>query len=286
MRARSAWIWLVLVSWLATAGRSATAAGAIEIAITPFLPARITVQNYEPMRLFLEKQLKQPVLFITAPDYKTFHERTQRQEYDYLITVANAAYLAQADSAYIPLFRPAIDTRPTLVVATGNPLQRVADLRGKTVTLPDRLAVVSMQAISMLEEAGLDPEHDVSLLYQRNHGAAVNMVLSGEASAAIVSDRALTQMDPAVKNAVRVVQAWDKGAAPGVVYLASPKLSKQEISRFSHAVHQFVESAEGRALMQRLGYGTLLPASPDDLKPLAPYGATLKEALSHSEPTP
>ena len=258
----------------------AQAVAGIEIAITPFLPVRTLVQNYEPMRLYLEKRLQQPVLFITAPDYKTFNERTQNRDYAYVITVANAAYLAHTEAGYRPLLRPTIDTRPVLVVAKDTPLEHSADLRNKTIALSDRLAIVSMQALSMLREAGLDPERDVMIQHQRNHAAAVNYVLSGEAAAAIVSDRALTQMTPAIKEAVRIVQTWDKGAAPGVVYLASPKVSRADADRFTHAVLDFVNTAEGRALMEQLGYGGLRPAQPDDLKFLAPYGAALKAALA------
>jgi len=274
-------LWLALT---AGAARAAEPRQPVEIAITPFLSVRTMVQNYEPMRAHLERRLQRPVLFITAPDYRTFNERTLNRKYAYVITVANAAYLAQFEAGYVPLLRPENQTKPTLVVAKGDALERLAELRGKTVALPDRLAVISMQAPAMLREAGLEPEHDVTFKHLPNHSAAVNYVLSGEAAAAVVSSRALLQMPAAARDAVRIVQTWDKGAAPGVVYLASPELPPAEVRRFSRAVLEYVASAEGRALMEQLGYGTLLPMKPDDLKFLAPYGAALKAALD--EPAP
>ena len=255
----------------------------VEIAIAPFLSVRTLVHNYEPMRLYLEKQLHQPVLFVTAPDYKIFHERMQKLQYRYLITVANAAYLAETESGYVPLFRPAIPTRPTLVVRKDASLQHLDELRGKHIALPDPLAVISMQARDMLREAGIDPDKDVQIRHVRNHGAAVNFVLSGESDAAIVSDRALSQMPAATREGVRVMQTWDKGAVPGVVYLASPRVPKAEVKRFSQALQDFVNSQEGKALMQRMGYGTLLPTTAADLKYLAPYGAALKEELARNK---
>lgn len=255
----------------------------IEIAIAPFLSVRDLVQNYEPMRLYLEQRLRQPVLFITAPDYRSFHERTRKREYTYLITVGNAAYLAQAEAGYVPLLRPVHDTRPVLVVKKDMPLEHIVDLRGKVIALSDRLAVVSMQALPMLREAGLDPERDLVLKHQGNHGAAVNHVLSGEAAAAIVSDRALMQMAPAIREAVRVVHGWDKGAAPGLLYLASPRLQREDRDRFTRAALDFVRTDEGRALMERLGYGGLVPATQEDIRMFAPYGAALKRALAQPE---
>jgi phosphonate transport system substrate-binding protein len=272
-------LWLFLLAMIGR-GLAEPSPPGIEIAITPFLSVRTMVQNYEPMRVYLEKRLKRPVLFITAPDYKTFHERTRDRQYSYVITVANAAYLAQTESGYIPLLRPAIDTKPTLVVAKGDALSRIADLRGKAIALPERLAVVSMQAPAMLRDAGLDPERDVVLKHLPNHGAAVNHVLAGEVAAAIVSDRALAQMPAATKDAVRIVETWHKGAVPGIVYMSSAKVPRAEAERFLRAVLDFVDSAEGRALMAQLGYGTLLPMKADELKSLAPYGAALKAALT------
>lgn len=281
MRSKTLWV-VAMLCFFGMAGRgwAVEAKPPIEIAITPFLPVRTTVQNYEPMRVYLEKRLQRKVLFISAPDYKTFARRTQHLDYAYVITVAHAAYLAQTETGYVPLLRPMNQTEPTLVVAKTDPLERLADLRGKTIALSDPLALVSMQAQSMLREANLDPERDVALKYLPNHGAAVNYVLSGEAAAAIISNRALEQMPAGTRDAVRVVQAWHKGAAPGIVYLASPKVPRAEAEHFSKAVLEFANSAEGRVLMQRMGYRTLLPMGPDDLNFVAPYGAALKAALT------
>jgi phosphonate transport system substrate-binding protein len=132
----------------------------------------------------------------------------------------------------------------------------------------------------MLREAGLDPQRDVTIKYLSNHAAALNYVIAGEAAAAIVSDRALLQIPEASRNALRVVQTWEAGAAPGVVYLASPEVPRARAERLRQTIMEFVrDTAEGREMIRKLGYGDLIPATGDDLKPLAPYGALLKSAL-------
>jgi phosphonate transport system substrate-binding protein len=252
----------------------------LELAVAPFLPAAILVQNYQPMRAFLERHLKEPVLFVTAPDYKTFYERTQRREYPVIITVANAAYLAYAEAGYVPMLRPVVDTHPVIVVKKNSSLARMQDLRGKTVALPDPLAIIAMQGAQMLRESGLDPVKDVNLKYLSNHGAAVNHVIAGEAAAAIVSDRALLQMPASTQAGVRVIQTWENGAAPGVVYLASPALSAKRVAGLTRTILKFVrETPEGREFIVKMGYGGLVPATQQDLAPLAPYGALFKETI-------
>jgi phosphonate transport system substrate-binding protein len=255
----------------------------LELAVAPFLPARTLVQNYQPMRAYLEQHLKQPVVFVTAPDYKTFYERTRRREYPIIITIANAAYLASAEAGYAPMLRPVVNTCPVLVVSRNSGLKRVQDLRGKTVALPDPLAIISMQAVQMLRESGLDPGKDVNLRHLPNHSAAVNHVISDEAAAAIVSDRALLQMPAATQAIIRIIQEWEKGEAPGVVYLASPALPPQRVTQLTEAILKYTrDTPEGREFINKLGYGGLVPATKRDLEPLAPYGKLFKEAIVHS----
>ena len=63
--------------------------------------------------------------------------------------------------------------------------------------------------------------------------------------------------------------------------MASPLVPLARVERLKQAILDFVrDTAEGRELMNNLGYGSLVLATPEDLKPLAPYGALLKEALT------
>lgn len=254
-----------------------------ELGFTPFLPVRAMMQHYEPMRAYLEAQLQEPVTLVTAMDYQTFNERMRGYEYAFVVTVANSAYLANTEYGYVPMLRPAIPTRPVLITAKHSKIKNIKGLRGANLALPERLAVVSMQGLQMLNDAGMQPVRDVQVIYTPNHTAAANFVVSGEANAAIVSDRALLQMPSATRNAIRVLQTWDAGAVPGIVFLASPHVTPERVARMTQAIIEFVRQTEpGRGFIKNLGYGDLIPASVEDLAPLAPYGAQLKAALGHA----
>jgi ABC-type phosphate/phosphonate transport system substrate-binding protein len=253
----------------------------LEIAIAPFLPVKTLVQNYAPMRDYLQSKLNEPVTIISAPDYKTYYKRIKNREYPIIITVASSAYLAWAESSYIPLLRPLVYTRPVLVIAKDQPNLQPADLRGKTIAMSDTLAIVSMQGLQMLRDAGLKPGIDVTIKNLPNHGAAVNHVISGDVSAAIVSDRALMQMPISIQNKIIVAYTWDKGAAPGIVYLGSPNLPREKLEQIKKAIHEFAQqSPEGIKLMNAMGYGGLASIGPEDLRSLEPYGALLKKAIA------
>lgn len=278
-------LWLLaLLSPAISSPASATdpeQAAVLELAVAPYLPVQTLVRNYQPLRLYLERHLRQPVVIVTAPGYKTFYERTQRREYPVVVAAAHAAYLAHAEAGYVPMLRPVIDTSPVLVVSRQSSLARARDLRGKTVALPDPLALISMLGVQMLREAGLDPDKDLNLRYMPNHSAAVNHVIAGEVTAAIVSDRALLQMPAATQVSVHVIQTWTNGAAPGVVYLASPALPGQRVAQLTEAILKFTrDTPEGREFVNKSGYGGLVPATARDLEPLAPYGARFKAMMA------
>ncbi len=251
-----------------------------ELAFTPYLPVRTLVQNYQPMRVFLEQRLQEPVSLVTASDYKSFLRGLRHHPYDFIATPANSAYMAYAEFGYVPMLRPINTTRPSLVVPLGSTIKSIKDLHGAVITLPDPLAMISMQALPMLREAGLDPHTDLTLRHMPNHSAAVNFVLSGEANAAIIADRLLAQMPDATRNALRIVQTWDPGAAPGIVYLANPALAPRRAEKLRNAILEFVRDTErGREMMYKMGYAGLVIAKEEELAIFAPYGALLKKAL-------
>ncbi|HEX5338331.1 MAG TPA: PhnD/SsuA/transferrin family substrate-binding protein, partial [Gallionella sp.] len=106
-----------------------------EIGIAPFLPVKTLVQNYAPMRNYLQSHLHQPVIIVSAPDYRTYYQRIHKREYPIIIAAANSAYLAWAESSYIPLLQPLIHTRPVVVISKDKKLSKLSELRGKTVAM-------------------------------------------------------------------------------------------------------------------------------------------------------
>lgn len=255
--------------------------GGLVIGIAPFLPVKTLVQNYAPLRDYLEIKLNEPVSIVSAPDYKTYYKSIQKHDYEIVITNASSAYVAYTDYAYTPLLQPLNFTHPVVVIGKDQKLTDLTELRDKTIAMSDATAVVSMQGLQMLREFGLQPGRDVSIKNMQNHSAAVNYVITGEVDAAIVSDRALMQMPATIKDKVKIVYTWEQGAAPGIVYMGSPKLSGDSLKLISKSILEFVrDTPAGKKMMLDTGYGGLISVKPEDLQALAPYGILLKESLS------
>ena len=286
-RAWPQWLAAALVLMLSPALANDTLAtnphAGLEIGIAPFLPTRTLIQNYRPLREYLEDKLGEPVLVVTAADYRTFHMRIRDHQYPLVIAVANSAYLAHVDSGYQPLLKPKAATCPVLVVAKDSPVKDLRGLRGQTLALPDPLAVISMQAKTWLHDAELVPDKDLKVQHLPTHGAAINYVVTGQVAAAIVSDRALQQLAPDLRAGVRIAERRDQVAVPGILYLADPRLPPARVQRLKELVLEFSDTPVGRKLMRDWGYEKLIPATREDLLPLAPYGEQLRSALAEDE---
>lgn len=252
----------------------------IEIGVAPILPVRTLAQNYAPLSNYLKANLHESVTIVSAPDFKTFFQRIRDHEYPIIVTIPNSAYLAWADSNYIPLLWPLNYTRAVIVVTNDRPLLQPVELRGKTVAMPDALVTVSMLGIQMLQEAGLKPGRDVFIKNMQNHSEAVNNVISGEVAAAIVSDRAIMQMPLSIREKIKIAYTWEKGAIPGIVYLGNPDIPHARLDQISKAISRFAnDTPEGKKLMEDWGYGGLKSVGPTEMRTLAPYGVLLKKAL-------
>ncbi len=256
-------------------------ADGLVIGIAPFLPVKTLVQNYAPLRDYLETKLSERVAIVSAPDYKTYYKCIQKHDYQIIITNASSAYIAYSDYAYTLLLQPLNLTHPVVIIGKDQKLTKLTELHDKTIAMSDATAVVSMQGLQMLRDFGLQPGRDVTIKNMQNHSAAVNYVITGEVDAAIVSDRVLMQMPASIKDKVKIVYTWEQGAVPGIVYLGSPDMQGDKLKLIKKFILEFVrDTPEGKKMMLDTGYGDLIPINPADLHALAPYGILLKESLS------
>ena len=253
----------------------------LEIGIFPYLSTRTVLTLHQPLRHYLEKTRGRPVQLYTAPDFKTFVERTQRGDYDIVVTAPHFARLAQTEAGYMPLAMYTRELRGLVVVAKESPYKDIGELRGKTVAIPNRLAIVTSMSLQLLRDRGLEPGSDFKLLAAASHNSGVLSVQHGEAQAAIVSVTALQQMPDELKDGMRVLATTDD--VPHVMYLTHSRLGPAEIDRIKTALLRFAESPEGRAFLQANGFEGLKPVDEADLKKMDPYVKELKHMLGQAQ---
>ena len=254
----------------------------LDMGIFPYLSTRALLDLYQPMRVYLANELREPVNLFTAPSFKTYADQTQQGIYDIVVTPPHFARLAQREAGYIPLVMYTRELLGIVVVARNSPIRSLQDLKSKRIATPDRLALVTIMGQQLLRDNGLVPDASVTILDVASHNNAVLAVLRGEADAAITEHAALQQMPADLRNNVRIVAQTRH--VPHVMYLAHARLGQARIAQIKAALLRFSGTADGRAFLKESGFEGMRPVEEADLKNMDPYIKELKRLLDDVQP--
>lgn len=250
----------------------------LEIGLVPNLTARALLTAFEPMRAYIELQLRQPVRLSTAPNFKEFYARTQKGEFDLVVTPAHFAWLAHREAGYTPLLTYVEQLNGLLVVSRDSPIQNVSELRGKRLGIVDPLAIVSMRGQRVLLEQGLRPGVEYIVQPIAPHNAAAVAVAQDELDAAIIGSGPYRIMAEETRARLRILR--EVGAVPNAIYLAHSRIPPARQRELQMHLRAFAETAtEGQKFMTQYRYGGFKVITAADLKPMEVYAEQVKRLL-------
>lgn len=249
----------------------------LQVGILPTLSARVLLKNYQPLQLYLERELKQQVELTTATDFKTFHLNTIEGKYDVVVTAAHMARLAQTEAKYVPIAVYRAANRAVLIEATDQPLRSIQDLRGKSLAIGDRNALIVSQTISYLLQQGLREGIDYTLVETPTHNSAAYSVQSHQSVLAVSSPSGLKNIPDAIKDSVKIFAVLPD--LPSLIWLVHPQLTS-ETPRIKAAILGFTSDMdEGKQFFDATGYIGLRDISSAEMKLLDPYAKVLSNTL-------
>jgi len=252
-----------LAATLALPLQAQSPARPLRFGVVPYLPARRLATLFEPVRVFFELQLQAPVHFHLAPDYTAHLEMLRGHEYDLAADGLIIARIAQRQFGYLPLARTQVPLQPVLVRRrNGTQTLALNELRGQTIAVTDSLATLTVIAMRYLRDNGLRPGLDVRVRVAGSHANAMQLVLLGQAQAAVVSLTALRQVDPDTAAQLQVMRQLP-AALSAVVYLLAPRLAHLAPTLVPALLHFANQQAAGRAFVETLGHQGLLPVGPE-----------------------
>lgn len=256
--------------------RQAQAAEALRIGILPVLSPRASLEVFEPLRDYLGKAAQPRPELHTTPDFHVLYQRIRDGSFHLALVPPHMARLAQVDLGWHLLARCGPEHHALLLALEGGGPDRLEDLRGGTLAVHDRNALVVLMVLEALRQRGLQEGRDFSLLETRNYESSRLSVMQGRAHAFVSRSQGFfgqQQREP-------FKTLLDAGALPGYGFIATPRLSPINRYRLGQDLLSFAASPQGTAMLARLGYQTLEPGRDDSLRQLDPYLDDFRACLS------
>lgn len=260
---------LLTIASFAAAGQQT-----LSIGLFPNLSTRLLLETYQPLRDFLEQRLAHPVTLYTAPDFNSFIERSQKGEYDLIVTAPHFARLAEADAGYQPMFVFQNKLSAAIVVPKNSPITGISELRGAKIAAPDRLALVTMLGMKLLHDHGLESNKDYAFQWTATHGNAALAVQRGEAQAGLIGILPLKQLPESISRQLQILSVTP--AVPSQMLLVHRRLDSAQRQRIKDSLLAFEQSEAGQQFFKATGLKGFQPVSTSDLKQLDPYAREVK----------
>lgn len=264
-------LFVVLLSFILTTLAPAAGASdrtALRVAVVPYLTTSVLLKLFEPIRAHLEGELKRPVELYTAPDIRTHVRRIQKPDFDAVITAAHMGRLAQLDAGYLPVAGFESPLKGIIAVHKNSPIKDIADLKGKTLSVNDRLLLVSIVTLQDLRNLGLRFE-DIRFVSSVTQNSSLLSVAHGDVDAAITAIFTLNQIPETQRQDIRTIYTTER--LPNVMFLANPRLPATERDAMRRALTGFGGTPAGEQFFSTSGYNGIVPLDDAYMKTIDIY---------------
>lgn len=246
----------------------------LRVGVEPYFSPQLLVTTLQPMASALEKSIGRPVTLLTAPDYRQFILRIEKQEFDLVVIGPHTARYAQQQAGYLPMLIGRTKLVALIAVKRDSSIQKADQLAGATVALPDALTATAMLGEEWLHKQGVNAQYH----YYPFYNAAAMAVQHGDAQTAVLNKTALTHMPAAVRDDMRIL-AETRGL-PNIVLLANSHLDPTLRQHYADTLATLMNSPDhGASFAGKLGFAGVDPIKPGDLDGIEPFLAELQRRL-------
>ena len=189
---------------------------------------------------------KYEVTVLTAPDQ--IIPKVVSKEYDICAVPSNlASVLYNKTNKQIEVL--SINTTGVLyIVENGDTINSVEDLRGETIYASGQGASPEYILNHILEENGLVPNEDVTIIYEAEHATLASMVAGGEAKIAILPEpfvSVVTAKNKDLNIQIDMNAEWEKIYGEGTkMPMGVAIVQKEFLDKYPKAVEAFMKEYE------------------------------------------
>lgn len=247
----------------------ASAEQELSFGIFPYISPASLVEFQSPLKRYIEENLNQPVAIVTAQDFDTFLERTQKAEYDILYTAPHFGRIAQKQNGYIPLVMTSHKVQGYFLVKNESPVKKLEDLKDKTVMIAQRKSVLFQLTEHKLRQHGLMEGKNITLLETRTHNNALYAPLRDEADASVTGVLLWHTLGQEYKEKMHILDTTD--SVPGFFILVHSRVPQAKRDKLKQALLNFSSTDEGREYFKKTGFIGMEPLPEKILKAMDQY---------------
>jgi phosphonate transport system substrate-binding protein len=149
--------------------------GTLTFGFLPLVSTEKLVQRFAPLVHYLSAELGIPIRIETAADFETFIRRTDNEKrYDLLFTAPHLFYIARKNAGYQLLASVDSPGMSAVIVAPQqSKVETIKDLAGLKLATVDPMSLATLLVRKQLEENGLNPDVDLTLVTTPSHNASL-----------------------------------------------------------------------------------------------------------------
>ncbi|MDR1229759.1 MAG: phosphate/phosphite/phosphonate ABC transporter substrate-binding protein [Azoarcus sp.] len=249
----------------------------LRLGIAPFYSAPALSRTHRPLRDYLSRVLGAEIVVYSARDHERFLHNALDGGYDIVISPGHFLPML-AKAGFMPLVRYRTPLELLLVVRDDSGIERLDDLRGRRIGLPDRLSFYHILGMQWLSTLDLHPQTDYVLSEWSSHMALLLAVCAGQADVAVTGRSPVLMLDANVRKRLKVLDAGHP-TFPSLVTLARGDLGGAGVERIRAALGAFPESPEGERFFADSGYGGYVPATMQDVRQARRYESQVHRLL-------
>lgn len=249
------------ISFAAFAHGPAAAQEAYSFGVVPQFEAIQLSNVWTPLLAEVSRRSGVTLRMEGSPKIPEFEKSFQDGAFDFAYMNPYHSLIALETQGYAPLVRNEGETLfGVLVVRADSEYQQVSDLAGQTIAFPAPNAL----GASLLMRAQLDREFalDFEASYVETHSSAYLNVILGEAAAAGGVMGTFNQLDPQIRDQLRIIFTTLK--SPGHPIVAHPRVPADVVERVQAAFIEIGQEEDWKEILGQVPMPVPVAASVDD----------------------
>lgn len=262
------------ILWSALPGAAATD-NELVFGVFPFLTPAEMVGQFAPLRNHIAKTLERPTSMVSAPDFRSFVERTKKGEYDVIFTAPHMGRLAEKRDGYRLIAQTGYQISVVIIARKQGDIRSLDDLRGHSIAAGQPISLTYQIIDQVLRKRklllGTDVRSEETLSYSH---AQLTQALRRKDVDAGVTGTFLWEAAPEEQRR-EFIEIFRTPAMPGLLLLAHRRMGEAALAKLRAAVMSFKETPEGVAYFQLTRQVDFRPIDEVSMRRFDPFTAVL-----------